>query len=316
MAILTSQTLINYADNYRVCRAFYDLKVLLLSAGWTVAGSANGTTGGMDGVDRITTYLSLNSPTASWLVMQSPHAVASDRIQLLFRLISPTTGNYPQGLIGYDPQRGLTSASTAIPTSSTMTVVRTGYLFTSSTTENHRVLALADDQSPYGFAFQVTAANNPRYEISGIGFIPLSVRHPSNPGKPYVVIAGSCTNGGVFAYKAPFQTYLISWTTSAFSLCMAEPRNPPKAPVVSPAAVLQDSSGAVFPSTLISNGTRSVSIPTTFTHLNGFVGQSDFMRSNGFQHRHLSLLYNESGVGDRIVLGEFNFPWDGSTPLI
>lgn len=272
----------------------YEVKEFLKSIGWTVAGSSNGTVGGMDAVDRITT--STLSNTDRWFVLQSPHASPSDRIQLFF---GKSSSNALNGKFRYNPNADYAGVTTAAPTSAYESPdVMAATIAPSSDGRYH---LLADDAAPYGFALLFVALSTQSPTLM-MALNPLDFRAPTTPGKPYVFIAEANATGAT----------LSSPDTGK----VAEPDAPPKVPQAAPPCYVNSSAGVLVP-----NGTpqtsdgRDQSSPMIFHSTTEYFGvSSNFMRWNGSARNNLDTLEDDVlGVRGRIVFGDANFPWDGTT---
>src|SRR5690606_28418360 len=194
MNISVSTFLVPDGSTTRVGTWAAAIKAHLVSVGWTVAGSSDGVTGGMDAVDRPSDLLGPANTSAKWFGLQSRHARASDRVQILFSggLASGVNQN---GCVQYNPNADYADNGIALPTSAYGVVVTdTSFM---QTVSEYRFHILADADPPYGWAVQGHVSLNPATtKQGGMALIPLSAQGPTNPGKPYVFFAPDA--GGFF----------------------------------------------------------------------------------------------------------------------
>lgn len=315
MNIVTRIVKTPYAS-YRAGWPVYHLKERLVSAGWTVAGSSNGTTGGMDGVDRITSGASFATASTSWLVLQSPHATASDRVQIEFRLTA-TTNNSGVLEVSYDPSAALASSTTADPTSATKLALQAVTMWAAT---DANVTILADRDPPYGWALLMSNCTNVLDGVtSSIVFCPLDTRGPVSPGKPYVVIysagGASTSNYTTYASLLGLTITLGAYTTSNLNTrVVAEPRNPPKQPILTYPLLMKDHLGTVLPVGMTPDSSDAVTTcPIIFQNSTEYIGSTSFMRWMGAYRTRLTVFGDSVGPRRWIVFDDVCFPWDGTT---
>lgn len=285
---------------------YYQVKEFLKANGWTVAGSSDGATGGMDAVDRIVNDTIINAADR-WIVLQSPHATPADRIQLLF---GKTDSNVNNGLISFCPEADYVGVTTAVPTSGTAKIVRDGLVVNGA---DMRMTMLVDDTAPYGWALLLTPLGNPTLVEGGMGLIPLDLSvAPDNPGKPYVFYMADDTAGS--AHWKRLELCSTTDSTSSTGRCVAQGNNTTSS-FIAPAAYLAYSSSTIIMpvgSQPDVNG-RDVASPIIFQSSTYFFGSSTFARWNGTLRNSLDTL--SDGVSDRarIIFGDVSLPWDGTT---
>ena len=319
MAIITSiQTATDQTQQFAQTAIL--MKEFLKSAGWIVVGSARTTGDGSGGMhydggttDRIGTDPA-NMGVTGWFVLESPHVVQGDRIQLLFWRTSATdvAGNFAWTPTAANGDR-YESGDATLPTSAYSVTTLSGSVITQ--TIDTRLHMVADTASPYGFGILNTTARDARSSHFCISLIPINVHVPAtNAGKPYALI--SCTvNINNYRYNNLFDDDSVenSGTTSA------EPFFPPQIPVVAPACTLNSESFVVVPRNIsqLDNGDE-VTFPITFASPSSqYFGISDFAMWNGTNRERLETFNDGSGPMTRICFGDINFPWDGSTiPII
>ncbi len=144
-------------------RITYWLKNLLKTTyGWTVIGSSDGTSWNMSGTDLIIGYSVMNFNSSNrWIVLESPHASPSDRVQILIGN-APWIGNVTAVSIGiaFD---GFTASSTAQPTGGIITPVNgVGFGLNSAgsiASADIRVHFVYDDVT-YEWRFMANASSN------------------------------------------------------------------------------------------------------------------------------------------------------------
>lgn len=308
MNISTALNLIPAADSARVGTRANFIKTNLVSAGWTVAGSSDGIAGGMDGIDRPSNLL---GPAASnkWFVLQSPHAAAQDRIQLLFSGgLASATSDYVT--IQYNPNADYADNGLAQPTSSYGAVIIDVQWM--ATGVDIRDQLLFDSDPPYGWAIQGHTSLSPSTKQGGAAFVPLAAQGPNLPGKPYVVMVmiqnSTFTSGNV--------NYTGTSTTS--SRGMAEPPNPPAVPETAPGLIMRADNTDIMPDGASLNTlNQDVSSPIVFQSVGNFYGVSDFIRWTGTPRNYLDTFREGSNLRARICFGQVTFPWDGTTiPII
>lgn len=298
MAIVTSVDTFDTSSSAR-SRSFYRIKELLKnSAGWVVRGSSDGTTGGMDDVDRWTSETSADS-TNSWLVLESPHPEPSDRIQYMLKAESGTT-NWS---IRYNPNADWTGGSSSSTPTSALghSIVYTAGI---SGGEYGRLHVLADDLFPYGFAaYQVNRVTVPAARLA-LCLAPL-VTTPEGAGKPYAVYAGrsfklsdvindrsgTSSSGWVVQQVSP-------GTGGEFTSAHRWEGQFPNNEQV-PGGLDPTPSGVDF------------TFPIAFARIDqNYHGASNFARLIGPARNP----YTTYGDGSRISFGMLTFPWDGSDP--
>ena len=279
----------------------FDIKEFLVGLGWTVEGSGDTSTGGMDATDRFVSAASfvLNS----WVVLQSPHVTASDRIQIGFRRSAAGVDN---GQIFYNPTADYTGGgASTFPTSTAGTSVQVvaGDITSSS---GGRQALIGDDTSPYGFAARRYAIGDPSDERGAIAILPLT-QQASNPGKPYVVFCATATTAFTSANLTNADINAAGPTT------VAEPRLPPQAPLgVGGAIYTVDSVTAAPDGMEVSESSEDFGVPIAFftkPPLCQYVGFCDFMQWTGSSRTSMSTFNGRV----RIVFDDVSFPWDGAT---
>lgn len=306
MNISVSTFLVPDGSTTRVGTWAAAIKAHLVSVGWTVAGSSDGVTGGMDAVDRPSDLLGPANTSDKWFVLQSPHASASDRVQILFSG-GLAIGANQNGCVQYNPNADYADNGIALPTSAYGTVVTdTSFM---QTTTAYRFHILADEDPPYGWAVQGHVSLNPATtKQGGMGLIPLSAQGPTNPGKPYVFFA---PNAGGFFTSSDLGAVTVATTSSR---CVAEPPNPPAIPQNSPALVIRNNGGVLMPNGVsVDTQNRDVSSPIIFQHADQFYGVSDFVRWTGTTRNFLDTFREGANPRARICFGEVTLPWDGTT---
>lgn len=304
MNITASTFYISSSDGFRIGTWAQAVRTRLVAAGWTDAGSSDGTTGGMDGVFR-PSNLQGPSSTNKWFVLQSPHASAADRIQLLFSG-GMTSGTTNFGSVHYNPNADYADNGLAQPTSSYAVIVSDNQLMSSST--NIQFHMLVDSDPPYGWAVQGHASLNTASRQGGWALIPLSAQGINSPGKPYVVF-------GAISGNSFTTTTLGSVNTSTTqSRCVCEPPNPPAVPLVSPALVMRANGVVIMPSgASLNTQNQDVSTPIIFQDANNFYGVTDFVRWMGTPRNFLDTFREGANPRARICFGQASLPWDGTT---
>lgn len=286
----------------RVGELFYEVKEFLKLNGWTVAGSSNGSAGGMDAVDRIVDETVISN-TDRWIVLQSPHATPSDRIQILF---GKSDSNNNNCLIAYCPEADYADNGTSIPTSATAITVQDASTFISV---DGRLTMLVDDAAPYGWAFYV----HPLLDVTGsavcgAALIPLDVAIAvNNPGKPYVFYMSN----GFNTFFSP--TLLETADSTASPRCVSQGNNTTSS-FSSSACEVFNGAGQLLPNGADQDASgNDISSPIVFQTAQYFFGTTQFMRWTGTLRNKLDTLSEGATLRARIVFGDVSFPWDGTT---
>lgn len=284
---------------------FYQIKEFLKLNGWTVAGSSNGTTGGMDAVDRIIDGTVITNNVNRWVVVQSPHATPSDRIQILFGGIAAANSS---GRVDYCPAADYVGVTTAVPTSATAFTLRDTLI---SNTAPLRFTMLVDDAAPYGWALLLTTLGVSTSSEGGMAFIPLDLTVASDtPGKPYVFYMAD--DSSATSHWNATEISNDSTATSSMGYCVAQGNNTSLCFVapgltlfagvtLMPGGVSQDSASADLTS------------PIIFQSNTYFFGSSSFARWAGTPRNHLDTLSDGVVTRARIIFGQVSLPWDGTT---
>jgi hypothetical protein len=263
----------------------------------------------MDGIDRILDGSDINSETNTWIVLESPHANAADRIQLLMYGHSFDTYGY----VRYNPEADYVGATVALPTSANdLIVVAPGGNMTGNAFRMHM---LADTEAPYGFAFLTSDQLSPDALNWSMALCPFDTESHLTPGKPYAlfVISGASSKGNGFRYTTMDDETIVS-TSHKF---VAQPYDS-----LTPAAC-----SAV---THYTNGIRRIpnvcpqaadgrdmAFPVIFQTTVQFFGVSSFIQWTGTPRNRLETLEDDTfGTRGRIVFGDVTFPWDGVTPPV
>jgi hypothetical protein len=293
-------------------RMFHVKDFLKSILGWTVAGSGDGTTGAMDGVDRVTTT-ALMSNLWSWVVLQSPHTVAGDRIQLLFSRNNNV--NASSGYFEYAPNTSYTGGgASSIPTATNSAVVFIANIGETGSGAISALRLVGDTEEPFGWAaFEYRTPFDPTFISWGSAFVPLE-EQPEDPGKPYWFYVS--LSGSAFSITGGVVDVSNQGSGSSVSRGMAETQSPPNTPTNVPATVQRAGIGStlVIPTAIGLDSTdRHISLPVLFASSGGltgrYIGRSTFMRWDGTTRSPLTTFNNKT----RITFGTVNFPWDGVT---
>lgn len=144
-------THLNPSYTYAYVDFMFELKEWLVDdMGWTVQGSSNGTAAGHDAVDRWTTKADA-SASGSWIVLESPHTLAADRVHIL--LDKRLNAAAAQASYGYDPEANYTGGTTsALPTSATALPVSYCQAGVSSLTGYNTLIFTGDNTNHSFFA--------------------------------------------------------------------------------------------------------------------------------------------------------------------
>lgn len=307
--------------------AIYALKRLLKAAGWTVTRSSDGTTYNAS-ADIITSGLSgaggLGNNNA-WFVLQAP---AGGRQIVIQRGTSNINwaAHYSKaaGFTGGSPTA--TVRSTATDEQALLGAGTGTFAQLLPTDGSYRFSCGADSASPYGFyAFAVSTGGANSHTM--ILFDPMT-SGVAEDADPYVLAftyhatsnwmdtggtsgitsaasSSTCPKGylkfglaGEGFVKLPALTYCHR-SSSGGSLVMSFPEGAPTDP--------HNSKDQVAP--VIWHRPSAETAPA------GFKGVSTVCKMNCVDRSNLDVL-NLVGTKDRVVVGHFNLPWDGSTPTI
>lgn len=307
---MTIQVSISTIDTANMGDYFYQIKEFLKLNGWTVAGSSDGTTGGMDAIDRIVSPTTINNNANRWVVVQSPHITPSDRIQILFG--GNATG-LSYGRIDWCPEADFVGATTAVPTSATALTVRNALI---SSVAPLRFTMLADDAPPYGWALLITSLGNIALAEGGMGLFPLDITvAPDNPGKPYVFYITDDSGASTHWRTNEISNNTINVSSTGF--CVAQGNNTTLSFVAPGMTLTTDGNATIMPGGSFQDPTGAdVSSPIIFQSSTYFFGSTSFARWNGTPRNHLDTLSDGVVPRARIIFGQVSLPWDGtSIPL-
>lgn len=281
---------------------FFTKEFLKNTLGWTVAGSGDGTTGGMDAVDRILTESQFESVLTNWLVIESPDGL----LQILFTKDGQGTDNFTTTYM--NPEADYTGGNaTTKPTSpSGAATIVFGPNDDVISTLPSRFHACGSDTDPYWWAVAGTALGTPSSGSYSSCCIKLE-NTPASSGCPYWVFV---QEQGTFNASA-MDTQSGSSVDSR-GLCQANPGDPPEP---APATLyVRDGSSQVIPNAVtLDNNLADLSFPVVFASNSGgsgfYFGTTDIMRWNGTSRDRLITFAGKT----RIILGDVSFPWDGTT---
>lgn len=265
-------------------------------AGWTVRGSSDGSTGGMDDVDRWNASLTFASSTDSWLVLESPHTEPEDRVQMLWRFTAPFIDYYQ---VHYAPAADYTGGGVStFPTSASGwagPIRLHGTAINGAISKTH---TLVDIDPPYGFMSYSCDSSTSEGTGFCIAFCPLDKPAIDIP-KPYVIWSNSRVTNGSYVTGSD-----ASWGSAGPSPGQTVERTTPMMPRIG-------GGNNTYPYHVVQGATgNDLSAPGLFGHPDEqFIGGSEFVRFNGVLRKPFTLFNNRT----RISFGVFNFPWDGST---
>lgn len=295
----------------------YYLKQTLKQAGWTVTSSSDGTTYNSTG-DQITKAGSgaggLNNASA-WFVVKQPGSVAGAQRQIMIQKI---TGEY-NWTVKLSCASGFSggNATTAPTASDSQTLANAVSIWSGAFTAGStvRLSIAADNAAPYSF-YAITYAGSTGTPSGGFAVDGLaSGTYDSNDGDPYIYFFPTYTNnfttaalsgGSAQCYRNATvgQTYVgatfttISAATLNSSAASAVPGNLPANPY--------STKDEVYPIMWVKVTTNQM-----FKGVGSMIKWTGQSRGNGD-----TLSITSSGSKDRINLGTFNLPWNGSTPVI
>jgi hypothetical protein len=168
------------AGAMQYCQIWKAMSDFLLARGWTCAGSSNGTTGGMDGSNRMTTAADWQAAaTTRWLVLTSPHPTVGERMQLCFG----------SSATSYQARFGaawgtFASASTAEPTGGSIAEMVMG----TSSVDVAAKIHMAYDTDTYEWGVYVTANGDSTRGRFFAAHVRLAAVPPYGSPKSYTVV--------------------------------------------------------------------------------------------------------------------------------
>lgn len=297
--------------------AWYQLKTLLVSAGWVVKASGDGISAFSSSGDIISSSASGANGmgnSGAWYRIQMPLA---NRVNREF-LVQVTTST-SVGLIRYSFSAGFVTggSATVVPTASDQQIISSGNTMFQADNTYHINIG-ADNAVPYGFWMAVIINGNGSTTNAG-GFLcdPIvSGSGASDDPDPYVwyfetTSAGSYTvsklstslNGkAYFAKGSTFETFVNMEGSPIFS--SGGNNNFPNG--MGTNAITMDEEMAP----ILWSSIASPNVHPTFLK-----GASSLMRWNGTKKQFGDRM-TVSSPGDRICIADVNFPWDGSVPFI
>jgi hypothetical protein len=284
------------SSSYAAIYALVDFLRNASNSYWTVAGSGDGTTGGM-GMDVFNVYTDMNNANF-WLVLQAPGG-----FQLLLRreasagsmsFVSNIAGDYSGGSATVRPTSG-SGADKVLYNAGTP----------SSSLDRVHVI------SENGNTFQTCAWYMHTHNVMArettyfsLGFLPL-YNVPSGDSHNYALLLlnGNTSLASAFPYTGSTTSTIvrsIAPTTGAFAsynICM---------PVANNASWFGGSAGQA------SDG-KEWSWPSLVALRNGaFKGMSDFFRRSGTYRTPFETFDSKT----RMSLGYYNVPWAGEVPMV
>lgn len=325
------KTALTSSSGYSSQLITYHLKEKLKAAGWVVKGSSDGTSWNWSGVDLITGPV-VFTHTASinrWIVLESPHANPSDRVQLIF---SNRSEQYLMNA-GYCDAADMNATSTALPTGS--------YAMASYGGGNHpyevKIHFSCDDANNYEFALIATREG---YNLTGYMFMVLHKTVLGNPqgASKYVLHTTGAFDSSVVgvsnesdeqwnslgnAYKIKGYTNGVSGNTGGNAHFWTRCVDSTGAQYYCGAAsyaVINASGNEVHANVTvggIGENSEFVSLPMMYFTRDvnpRYIGMgSDFLRFTSRPLSNLDTLSGPAGPHSRICLKGLNFAWDGTT---
>lgn len=277
----------------------YVIKEFLKLLGWTVGGSGDGSTGGMDAVDRITWEGQFQSVLTNWLVLTSPDGL------IQFLLSKDGNGSPGTATFYYNPEADYTGGgATTFPTSSSgaaLLIFGTSTTFALSTT---RIRLCGSDSAPYWFACNGNLTGDVSDPRTSFLFMPLSNRPSGDDGAPYwVFVSGTGTvrdNLGVQSLPGLSSTAVQRTSGSQ------------PVPAAATGYYRQSTLTAVIPNQVQVDGDGADLLIPVVVATSGpgrYFGTVDVMRWAGTGRPEGSTFDDMS----KILLGDVVVPWDGVT---
>lgn len=304
--------------------AIFSLKTTLVTAGWTVSQSGDGTTYNSTG-DQITTAADLANASA-WFYIEAPNGQAftfqNQNNSTAWRIKWRGNG----GAVGGSP------SATQTPTITDEIIIRgsgtdasPGYTSFLPTNGTYRWNVIADDASPYGF-WCVPIAFGGASAYGGMIFDPLTAVS-SGDVSPYVVMTATGgdywqranPNAGIYwndenSYSGTSGNYAVYYTAStgtgnrananAYYLYLGGNSYLNYTQAVNPITGNDD----LFPMVWGRRAAAGGGNP-------GWKGVSTFSKYKGI-YRAMGDTYTVSTARDRISINDYSLPWDGSVPVL
>lgn len=278
----------------------YAIKHFLVNElGWIVKGSGDGSTGGMDGVDRIVSASAFSSGS-SWVVLATP----GDDVQLL---LDKGGGNATSLGFAYNPGNDYAGgAHDAFPTSTASLATDVYRSSNANWSVSGFYVHITGDDNPDAPAWAALVTSSTGSERAGLYCVPLTQR-PAGANAPYVV--GFATGQLFRAHSSS----LGSKNAASSGRNLVQLPGTPAAPVPMPAAMftMAGSTGVVFPNRALADADgNDLLAPIMWADQDGhYCGFSTFMQWTGVSRNRFDTLDNKRWM----VFGDAAVAWDGST---
>ena len=278
--------------------AFTIVDFLRSNTNWTVAGSGNGSSGGM-GTDAIASASDLTNVTGRWVVLENP----SGKPQIMLSRYSTAEAYW---LIEISPSGAFTGGNATTPaTASDQAGAFQGITYAGC---NMHITAEynGDDLINSGFAACCVGLGSPNTIKGGMAFIPTEIN--ISDSHPWVLFTSSSANGYTVAYLSDLTTTLITGCRGMMGETFTS----------TPALSLTGDGNTTFPNNMNNVGNTDILCPVIFGAPNTiensvYKGTSTYMQWSGIFRDTLELFDSST----RISFGDVNFPWDGvSVPRI
>lgn len=311
---------------------FYVLKEYLKANGWVVRGSSDGTSWSWNttphgaATDYITSGATFYTNTLStiWLVLESPHFNAADRVQILFGSIAGTAYD----VFAVNPACDWVATSTTRPTSAAYSVpyAATGTGTTAAGTCRYHICydTVTDEFSMIGtqsgvptttmfwfFLHKIVVAG-PDVAAKYVFGVQANNSYAFDSGTGASNLGGDDFISGYFASATG--SIVAAYSTTAVGFVGIT--NPSVG-----AGVGGTTKTRVAPGMAITNSGAFSDIPVLYfscsTHgAFRFIGVgSDFIRRGGQQHTVLDIIGNSPTDYARVCLNNVTIAWDGVTPV-
>ena len=287
--------------------AFTIVDFLRSNTNWTVAGSGNGTDGGM-GMDVITSASDLTNISGRWVVLENP----SGQPQIMLSRYSTADGNF---LFTISPSGVFTGGNASTPATASDQV--SAFQTTCYSAGRMHITAEYDGYDLVDSGFAVFIANlNTRGSSGAVAFLPLVNTYP-NDGYQWILYNATSSQG----YAATNLSYDAALITASGSRGIDSTDQTTLVAYGAGQIAVETGSGK-FNNIPLGTGISyedNLSFPIMFLRATlsttnvGYKGITTYMQWNSVERAVLTTWNNKT----RISFGDVNFPWDGtSSPIL
>jgi hypothetical protein len=314
--------------------AVYTLKTTLVSAGWTVTQSGTGTAGTYNSTGDSISSAAVLATANAWFLISSPNGQ---------RFVFQNEANSTGWRIRWSGSGGTVSTdgtATASPTMASSVFVRgsaVAYTTWLPTNNTYRWHVVADNAAPYGFWCAALVTGGTESSHSGLVFDPLTAT-ASGDVVPYVAYcagpnfflwAGRMEESNTGTSSTVSMSYYASTTPATSTTATMQPYGPFWYSPVAGSHLLMGgylAAGGAFTS-VAGPGSNPItgydeSWPVIWARRAaasggnpGYKGVGTFMKFTGTD-RTWGDTFTVNSTRDRINIGDFSLPWDGSIPSL